>query len=134
MHAPERGGHDGGRRPSIRLRLDDRSAARLDATGEVEYRYKRDGQIALVLGWQGADPIALNGTLRVYFELGLRSWDRIQHDQRYGSGCLEPSRGLTSDGESLVDQAHALNMLLDVGAIPESRHRSMSSLVLADDP
>jgi membrane dipeptidase len=81
------------------------------------YACKRDGQIALVLGWQGADPIGTEpGTLRAYFELGLRILGIAYNTtNRYGSGCLEPSRGLTTDGQSLVDQAHALDMLLDVG-------------------
>ena len=94
-----------------------RGSMRLARTVRDIYACKRDGQIALVLGWQGADPIGTEpGTLRAYFELGLRILGIAYNTtNRYGSGCLEPSSGLTSDGESLVDQAHALNMLLDVG-------------------
>jgi membrane dipeptidase len=78
---------------------------------------KRDGRIALVLGWQGADPVGTEpGTLRAYYELGLRVLGIAYNTtNRYGSGCLEPAGGLTEEGKRLVDQAHALNLLLDVG-------------------
>src|SRR3979411_1938495 len=57
-----------------RERLDRlRGSMRLARTVRDIYACKRDGKIALVLGWQGADPIGTEpGTLRAYFELGLR--------------------------------------------------------------
>lgn len=78
---------------------------------------QRRGAIALVLGWQGADPVGIeHGTLRAYYELGLRIIGITYNiTNRYGSGCLEPGGRLTADGRALVEQAHALGMLLDVG-------------------
>ena len=78
---------------------------------------KRDGVLALVLGWQGADPVGTeHGTLRVYYEMGLRIIGIAYNTTNlYGSGCLEPGRGLTADGAVLVDRAHGLGMLVDVG-------------------
>jgi membrane dipeptidase len=76
-----------------------------------------DGRIALVLGWQNADPIGVDpGTLRAYLELGLRIIGIAYNaTNRYGGGCLEPSSGLTAEGRALVEQIHRLGMLLDVG-------------------
>ena len=102
----------------VHERLDQlHGSMRLARTVRDIYACKHDGQIALVLGWQGADPIGTEpGTLRAYFELGLRVIGIAYNTtNRYGSGCLEPSGGLTTDGRSLVEQAHALNILLDVG-------------------
>jgi len=78
---------------------------------------RRRGSIALVLGWQGADPVGTeHGTLRAYYELGLRIIGITYNlANRYGSGCLDPAGRLTRDGQALVEQAHALSMLLDVG-------------------
>lgn len=75
------------------------------------------GKIALVLGWQGADPINVEpGTLRAYYEMGLRIIGMAYNTtNRYGSGCLEPTRGLTGEGRALIEQVHGLRMLLDVG-------------------
>ena len=78
---------------------------------------RRDGRIAVVLGWQGADPVGVEpGTLRAYYELGLRIVGITYNTtNRYGGGCLEPAARLSAEGCRLVEQAHALNMLLDVG-------------------
>ena len=102
----------------VHERLDElRNSMRLARSVRDIVECKRDGRIALVLGWQGADPVNTEpGTLRAYYELGLRIVGITYNTtNRYGSGCLEPSRGLTAEGEALVAQAHALNMLLDVG-------------------
>jgi membrane dipeptidase len=99
-------------------RLDElRGSMRVARTVAEILACRRDGTIALVLGWQGADPVGTEpGTLRAYYEMGLRILGIAYNTaNRYGSGCLEPSRGLTDEGRRLVDQAHALNMLLDVG-------------------
>ena len=84
--------------------------------GEIE-RAHEAGQIALVLGWQGADPVNVEyGTLRAYFELGLRITGITYNTaNRYGGGCLTPGVGLSDDGRALVDQVNRLRMLLDVG-------------------
>jgi len=78
---------------------------------------KRRGELALVLGWQGADPAGIeHGTLRAYYELGLRIIGITYNlTNRYGGGCLDPAARLTRDGQALVEQAHTLGMLLDIG-------------------
>ena len=75
------------------------------------------GRIALVLGWQGADPVGVeHGTLPAYVERGLRIVGITYNTaNRYGGGCLTPEVGLTDDGRSLVDEVGRLGMLLDVG-------------------
>jgi len=83
---------------------------------EIE-QARQDGRIALILGAQNADPPGVeHGTLRAYFELGLRiTGITYNKTNRYGGGCLEPHRGLTADGHALVEEIHRLGMLLDVG-------------------
>lgn len=83
---------------------------------EIE-RAQADRRIALVLGWQSADPAGVeHGTLRAYYELGLRIVGIAYNaTNRYGGGCLEPSLGLSTDGHALLEQIHTLGMLLDVG-------------------
>ena len=77
----------------------------------------RDGAIALVYGWQAADPVNVeHGTLASYHDLGLRIVGIAYNTtNRYGGGCLEPEVGLTGDGRALVDEVGRLGMLLDVG-------------------
>lgn len=92
------------------------SMALARSVGEI-HECKRRGAVALVLGWQGADPVGTeHGTLRAYYELGLRIIGITYNlTNRYGSGCLEPGGRLTADGRALVEQAHSLGMLVDVG-------------------
>jgi membrane dipeptidase len=75
------------------------------------------GRLALVLGWQGADPLGVeHGTLPVYVERGLRIIGITYNTaNRYGGGCLKPQEGLTDDGRALVDEVGRLGLLLDVG-------------------
>ena len=86
------------------------------SVGEI-LECKQRGSVALVLGWQGADPVGIeHGTLRAYYELGLRIIGITYNvTNRYGSGCLEPDGGLTADGRALVEQAHSLGILVDIG-------------------
>jgi membrane dipeptidase len=86
------------------------------SVAEIE-RCRQQGRIALVLGWQGADPINVEaGTLRAYYEMGLRIVGIAYNTtNRYGSGCLEPTKGLTDEGRRLVAQLHDLRVVVDVG-------------------
>jgi membrane dipeptidase len=92
------------------------SMALARSVGEI-LECKRRDTVALVLGWQGADPVGTeHGTLRAYYELGLRIIGITYNiTNRYGSGCLDPGGRLTTDGRALVEQAHSLGMLVDVG-------------------
>ena len=94
---------------------------------------QRRGKIALVLGWQGADPIGVeHGTLRAYYELGLRIIGITYNiTNRYGSGCLEPGGRLSEDGSALVKQAHSLGMLMDIGG-HTGEQTSLDVIALAD--
>jgi membrane dipeptidase len=94
-----------------------RDSMRLARSVADIYDCKRSGRVAVVLGWQGADPVGVeHGTLRAYYELGLRIMGITYNiTNRYGSGCLEPAGYLTSDGRALVEKAHDLSMLVDVG-------------------
>ena len=99
-------------------RLDELGGAIEIAKTVAEIRdCKQRGVLSLVLGWQGADPIGTeHGTLRAYYELGLRIVGITYNiTNRYGGGCLDPGARLTLDGRSLVEQAHSLGMLMDVG-------------------
>lgn len=99
-------------------RLDElRDSLRLARSVTDILECKRQGKIALVLGWQGADPVGVEpGTLRAYYELGLRIVGITYNTtNRYGAGCLDPTGRLSEEGRALVRQAQALNMLVDVG-------------------
>jgi len=88
------------------------------------------GTIALVLGWQMADPIESSARstendwwgdpprthLRAYYQLGLRIFNFVyQVSNIFGGGCLENDVPLTRAGRRLVEQIHGLRIVLDVG-------------------
>jgi membrane dipeptidase len=75
------------------------------------------GNIALVLGWQAADPFQRPAeTLPRYHALGLRIIGIAYNVMNaYGGGCLQPTQGLTAAGRELVQQVNELKLLLDVG-------------------
>jgi len=85
-----------------------------------------DGKVALVLGWQSAEPLVDEPDewfrnpprlhLRAYYELGLRVCGIAYNLANvFGGGCLDPQVGLTRAGRALVEQIHRLGILLDVG-------------------
>ena len=85
----------------------------------------RQGKLAMVFGWQGADVLgdAQNAkfgppktVLRAYYELGLRIVLPVYNVANiFGGGCLEDDLGLTRAGRRLVEEIHHLNIALDVG-------------------
>jgi membrane dipeptidase len=86
---------------------------------------KREGKIASVLNWQSADALgeAFNATLgtthtplRAFQEIGLRVVGLCYNvTNEFGGGCLEPEVPLTRAGRRLVEEIHALRIVLDVG-------------------
>ncbi|MEO8450919.1 MAG: membrane dipeptidase [Gemmatimonadota bacterium] len=88
-------------------------------------RAKADKKIANVFNWQSAGALGddFNGTmggtgtsLRAWYEIGLRIVGLCYNVTNvFGGGCLEPQVPLTRAGRRLVDEIHALNILLDVG-------------------
>ncbi|WP_163335714.1 dipeptidase [Desulfopila sp. IMCC35008] len=83
---------------------------------------KEDGEIALFLSLEGADPLQNDpGLLRIFYELGVRGlglvWSRRN---AVGDGAFFASQregqkgGLTPFGIDLIEQAERLGMFIDV--------------------
>lgn len=74
-------------------------------------------QSATVLGDSFNSPLGSSGTaLRGFHEVGLRQVGLCYNvTNAFGSGCLEPHGPLTRAGQRLVEEIHALGMVLDVG-------------------
>jgi membrane dipeptidase len=84
------------------------------------------GKVSLVFGWQDADLLAARVTnpmlgkprtsLRGYYELGLRIVGFAYNlTNVFGAGNMEGTVPLSRAGRVLVEEAHKLNVLLDVG-------------------
>ncbi|HKZ72773.1 MAG TPA: membrane dipeptidase [Steroidobacteraceae bacterium] len=84
------------------------------------------GKVALIFGWQDADLLAGRVTnpmlgaprtsLRGYYELGLRIVGFAYNlTNVFGAGNMEGHVPLSRAGRVLVEEAHKLNVLLDVG-------------------
>ncbi len=79
------------------------------------------GKIAYLFGWQSANELGdapgepPPTALRAYEELGLRiSAIAYNVSNIFGGGCLEPTVGLSRAGRRLVEEIHALGIVLDV--------------------
>ena len=110
---------------STMLAFCDRHADRITSVGTVrEIREARQaGKIAHISGWQSADVLVGDGSpdrpaissLRGYRELGLRICSIAYNvPNAFGGGCLAPEMPLTAAGRQLVEQVHALRIVLDV--------------------
>ncbi|HEX7012526.1 MAG TPA: membrane dipeptidase [Steroidobacteraceae bacterium] len=84
------------------------------------------GKLSLVLGWQDADILSARVTnpmlgrprtsLRAYYEMGLRIMGFAYNlTNVFGAGNMEGTVPLSRAGRVLVEEAHELNVLLDVG-------------------
>jgi len=93
------------------------------ARSVAEIRRAREaGRIAYLFGWQSANELGdapgepPPTALRAYQELGLRICAIAYNVANiFGGGCLEPAIGLTRAGRRLVEEIHALRIVLDVG-------------------
>ena len=99
----------------------------VDRAGDID-RAREEGRLALILGWQTASPLGdhsgqelfdgvVNPTgataLRAYYRLGLRVVNLTYNTTNaFAAGCLEPHIGLTRAGERLVEEIHAMGILL----------------------
>nr|BAG55475.1 putative peptidase [uncultured bacterium] len=76
--------------------------------------------IGLVPLMEGADPIREPEEVEMWYEKGLRLIGLAWDDTRYASGAWRGSpHGLTPDGERLLEQMAALNMILDLTHMSE---------------
>jgi len=92
--------------------------------GEIR-RARRERRIANVFCWQSADALGAGFNnplgspvtmLRSFYEIGLRIVGLCYNvTNPFGAGCLEPTVGLTGAGRRLVEEIHALKIVLDVG-------------------
>lgn len=109
------------------LRFYDRHQAAIVPAKSVAdiMRAVQEGKIANVLNWQSADALgeSFNGTmgttdtpLRAFQEIGLRIVGLCYNvTNEFGGGCLEPTVPLTRAGRRLVEEIHALRIVLDIG-------------------
>jgi membrane dipeptidase len=101
--------------------LDGRTDIAVATTAAEIRRARENGTIALVFGWQTADPLGTvsdqkETPLRAYYQLGLRIVNLVYNVMnQFAGGNLEPHMGLTRTGKRLVAEIHRLRMILDVG-------------------
>ena len=95
---------------------------RLCRTTREAFAAREDGEIALFLSLEGADPLQNDlGLLRIFYELGVRGLGLVWSRRNYaGDGAFfEKKRegkkgGLTPFGIQLVEKAEKLGMFIDV--------------------
>jgi membrane dipeptidase len=89
---------------------------------------KRDGKVAMVLGWQNSSALEEQDgndwrnslppktNLRAWYELGLRVAG-LQYNlaNQFGGGCLDPAVPLTIQGSRVIRQMQDLGILVDCG-------------------
>lgn len=85
----------------------------------------QDGKMGYLVGWQSAASIAFDTdawglppveNLRAYWELGLRICGLVYNNTTvFGGGSLDPTVGLSRNGQRLVEQIHKNRIVLDVG-------------------
>lgn len=108
----------------------DQNAADIFVAKTVQeiWQARKQGKIALVLGWQSAQPLNLNPErpmsgppktpLRAYYELGLRiSMFTYNVANIFAGGNLDHDTqiGLTNAGRRLVEEFHKLRIITDAG-------------------
>jgi membrane dipeptidase len=83
---------------------------------------KRDGKIAIMMGFEGIDPIEDDiGLLRIFHRLGVRSIQLAWLDRnRVADSVFERTNsGLTNFGLSVVEELNKTHMIIDVSHISE---------------
>lgn len=88
----------------------------LATTTEDIQRAKQENKVALIAGWQGAEPILDDyHWVEVFHEYGLRILQFTYNEgNALGAGCLEPrDSGLTFRGINLVRECNKLGIVID---------------------
>lgn len=81
---------------------------------------KKSGKIAVLLGFEGADPVGENlGNLRNFYHIGLRE---VQLTWNFGNNVCDGiyetrNAGLTEFGEELIKEMNRLGILIDTSHI-----------------
>jgi membrane dipeptidase len=102
--------------------LDETPRAAICTTYAEVVRAVSEGKKAFILGMEGSEPLGSDlGLLRIFHRLGVRTLGITHALRNYAAdgAFFEPKRtgqvgGLSDFGVSLVEQAQALGMLLDV--------------------
>jgi membrane dipeptidase len=98
---------------------------RICRTTAEAHAARRDGEVAIFLSLEGAEPLQNDlGLLRIFYELGVRGLGLVWSRRNYvGDGAFfrktrEGSKGgLTSFGVELIEKAEALGMFIDLSHI-----------------
>jgi membrane dipeptidase len=110
------------------------SAFVVEDAGDID-RARREGKYAIIIGFQGAEPIGHEfHMVAVFWRLGLRILG-LTYNQRnlLGDGCLEPeNRGLTHFGIQVVRDCNALGILVDLTHAGE--RTSLDAIALSTKP
>lgn len=98
---------------------------------------KKEGEIAIFLSLEGADPLHNDiGLLRIFFELGVRGlglvWSRRNHvgDGAFFTPAKEGRKGgLTPFGVELIEKAEQLGMFIDVSHLNDEGFEDVLDIV-----
>ena len=110
---------------------------RICRTTAEAFTAKEDGDIALMLSLEGADPLHNDlGLLRIFYELGVRGvglvWSRRNYaaDGAFFAPLKEGRKGgLTPFGVKLVERAEQLGMIIDLSHINDEGFRDVMGIV-----
>ena len=87
---------------------------------------RRDGRLALILGFQTTDMLGADPTrIDVFRRLGVRIMQMTYNGRNlFGDGCLEPGNaGLSRSGRDAVERMNALGVTIDVSHCGERTTR-----------
>lgn len=87
---------------------------------------RREGRLALILGFQTTDMLGADPTrIDVFGRLGVRIMQMTYNDRNlFGDGCLEPGNaGLSRSGREAVERMNALGVTIDVSHCGERTTR-----------
>ena len=96
---------------------------------------RRDGKLAVVQGWQGAEALEDDyHWLEVFYKLGLRILQFTYNDEnRLGYGCLEPNDpGLKRYGIDILQDCNRLGILVDCSHVGE--RTSLDTIEMSSTP
>lgn len=104
-------------------------------TAEDIRKAKRDGQIAVIRGWQNVEAIGYDRSLlTIFHKLGIRSIGMAyQRRNLLADGCGERTdSGLSKFGVSVVEEMNRLGILIDLSHV--GRKSSLDAIELSKKP